>query len=100
MRAAIFGIELRNVLLKAIRRQLLSVDVATRAIHTLSNVVATATRELDLDALFALAHAEALSLFDAAYLDLGLALGGELASRDSALIAACARRGLIVRDLR
>lgn len=100
---AIFAFEVLNALLRAERRGLLTaqaVDEAVVQIGDAAELRAWIASPADWVRLFALAREEALSLFDAAYLDLALREGAALASRDAALLEAAGRRGLEIHDLR
>lgn len=96
----IFNIEVRNVFLKAERRGLISPADVNIALQALEELVQTVFPVPDPISLFALARNEALSYFDAFYLELAHRTNGELASRDGPLLAAALRRGVRIRDLR
>lgn len=100
---SILGWEARHALLKAERQRRISADQMHRGVST---VDALARRQAWDDSaqsfarLVALARAENLSLFDAAYLDLAIVENASLASRDVGLIEAAKRRRVKVVDLR
>jgi predicted nucleic acid-binding protein len=100
---AIFAMELRNALLKLERRGVLASAQVDRGLTKLGLLVRVADRndtQARPEVLLALARAETLSVFDAAYLELAIRERAEVASRDGALLDAAQRRGLAVRDLR
>lgn len=96
----ILRIEVRNALLKAERRGLLLPHEADEALADLDSAIDVVRPQSALDDIYRLGRAEALSFFDACYLDCAIGLGVALASRDGALLAAAQRRGLLVSDLR
>lgn len=99
---AVFRLEVNNALLKFERGGALKAEAATRVWDALRGMVAISAMadvEQRFDALMALARAERLSLFDAAYLDLAITEAAALASRDGPLLEAALRRGLAVEDL-
>ncbi len=97
----IFAFELRNALLRAERRRMTASDLVDRALAEFSELVELRPwTAADLGRLTALARQEALSFFDAAYLDLAESEGAALASRDRRLLEAAVRRGIPVHDLR
>jgi predicted nucleic acid-binding protein len=100
---ALLRFELQNTLLRGERRKLIKpglVDSALSALFAAVELKPTREDEVYFAALLALARAEQLSIFDAAYLELALAESAALASRDGALLAAATRRGAAVYDLR
>ncbi len=96
----IFAVEIRNVLLKAERRRLITPEQADRAVAGFDGLVTLLAGAHDLERLYRLAREDTLSLFDAFYLDLAIAQAAELASRDGPLLASARKRGVAVRDLR
>ena len=96
---ALWHFELANVLLQAEKRgRIATGDVATRLeliaelpIATDHEAVARAWREV-----IALARAESLTAYDAAYLELAIRRGLPLVTKDAALIAAAGRRGVAI----
>jgi predicted nucleic acid-binding protein len=98
----VFAVEVRNGLVRLERRRLadpVAVDAGLAAIHAEVDVKAEPTAQ-EFARIYTLARAERLSFFDAAYLDLAMTLGAEIATCDAALLAAAARRGVQGRDLR
>jgi predicted nucleic acid-binding protein len=95
----LWHLELANVLLQAeMRGRIATGDVATRLeliaelpIATDHETVARAWREV-----IALARAEGLAAYDAAYLELAIRRGLPLSTRDNALIGAARRIGVAI----
>lgn len=91
--------EVANVLAGAVRRRRLSSADAAARLNVLAALpvqaddegVARAWRETAL-----IAEAEGLTVYDAAYLELAIRTGGELATLDRDLRAAATRRGVRV----
>jgi predicted nucleic acid-binding protein len=99
----IFAWEVRHALLKAERGGRASSDQANDgalALDGLAKRISWDDTSQSFARLVALARAENLSLFDAAYLDLAIAENASLASRDVGLIEAAKRRRVKVVDLR
>lgn len=93
---------MRHALLKLERRSLApasALDADLAALET-SIEIASAPSDGELLRFVALSRAEALGLYDAAYIDLALTRSESLASRDAALLGAAARQGVKVHDLR
>ncbi len=98
----VFRLEMRHALVRLERRLLVSaaaLDVELAAFEAVIEI-APASEDGDFARLVSLARIEALGLYDAAYIDLALARGERLASRDAALLGAASRRGVEVHDLR
>jgi predicted nucleic acid-binding protein len=97
----LWHLEVANVLLQAERRgRIATADVAMRLdliaelpIDTDNETTARAWREI-----LALARAEGLTTYDAAYLELAIRLGLPLLTKDKALIAAARRTGVAAPD--
>lgn len=96
----VLGLEVRNVLLKAERRGLISPLDALAAIEAMEIIVRLRPLPAVQEPIYVLARAERLSYFDACYLDLALRENAALASRDGPLLAAALRQGVTVEDLR
>ena len=95
----LWHLELGNVLLQAERRGRLSTrDVAARLelLRTLPIATDDETSARAWREVLALARAERLTTYDAAYLELALRKGAALATKDSALGDAARRAGLVV----
>jgi predicted nucleic acid-binding protein len=96
---ALWHLELANVLLQAEKRgRIAAGDVATRLeliaelpITTDHQTAARAWREV-----IALARAERLTAYDAAYLELAIRRSLPLSTRDDALIVAARRTGVVI----
>jgi predicted nucleic acid-binding protein len=96
---ALWRLELANVLLQAERRGRLSVrDVAARlaVLDALPIVTDEEAPARVRGEVLALARAERLTAYDAAYLELALRTGADLASKDAALVRAARRAGVAV----
>jgi predicted nucleic acid-binding protein len=96
---ALWHLELANVLLQAERRRPLSLrDVAARLalLDALPIVTDGAFPGQTRDAVLALARAERLTAYDAAYLELALRTGADLESKDAPLAKAARRAGMTV----
>jgi predicted nucleic acid-binding protein len=96
---ALWHLEFANVLLQAERRGRLSVrDVAARLAVLDALPIVTDGEVLGRvrGAALALARAEGLTAYDAAYLELALRTGADLATRDAALARAARRVGAVV----
>jgi predicted nucleic acid-binding protein len=99
----LFLYEVRNVIAVQRRRDRLSIGEAEDALSRLGALeisVLPAPDEADCDHIFRLALAEGLNFYDAVYLDLALSDGASIATRDSSLAAAAARRVIQVLDCR
>lgn len=96
---SLWHLELTNVLLQAERRSRISAaDIAVR-LRLLGDLPIDTDVETHLRAMretLALARAERLTAYDAAYLELAMRRGLPLASRDGDLRAAAARLGVVV----
>lgn len=99
----IFGFELRNGLLRAERQSRLSGAAADLAVADILGAVVhldDPPNSEGMEAVLRAARANGLSYYDACYLELAQRLGGALASRDAALIAAAADAGIATYDAR
>ena len=89
--------ELGNVLVQAERRKrIVRAQVATflRLVEQLPIVVDEEMDNRTLERVLALARAEGLTVYDAAYLDLAMRRGTELATLDKELVRAARRNGI------
>ena len=96
---AIFEWEVFNIL-NLHRGRRISEARYQQALETLVAAQIAVTAPESPQRLTELAHAERLSLFDAAYLDLADAQGADVVSRDETLLTACAGRSVPIHDLR
>lgn len=99
----IFPAEVRNMLLALERRGRSDRSLSDQAIATLSSyaiAIEAPPSAREYDFVLDLARREGLSVYDALYLSLALGERLTLATRDMELIAAAARNGLPIRDLR
>jgi predicted nucleic acid-binding protein len=100
---SIFAWEVRHVLLKAERMGRIDAEGLNEGVlvlEGLAEIRASNDGAADFARLIAIARAENLSLFDAAYLDLAITERASLASRDVGLLDAAKRRGVKFVDLR
>lgn len=94
---ALWRLEVANVLRIACRRGRCDRAYAERSLRRLERMPITVDDQGDgaaWNAVWTLALAENLTLYDAAYLELALRRGLPLASGDAALISAAVRRGV------
>jgi predicted nucleic acid-binding protein len=99
----IFPVEVRNALLKLERLRRSDPALTAEALGALAayNIAVDAPPgQSTYDAILDLARGEGLSVYDAIYFWQALRKGLALATRDSALLAAAASRGLPTFDLR
>lgn len=95
---ALWHLELGNVLVQAERRQRLRATDTTLRLGLIADLpIRTDPEPPDrlLGDVLALARAEGLTTYDAAYLELALRNGVPLASRDRALVQAAGRAGVV-----
>jgi predicted nucleic acid-binding protein len=96
---SLWRLEVANVLRNAVRRGRCDDAYADRSLLRLGRLAIRRDEETDDHAwgeTLALAREENLTLYDAAYLELAIRKGACLASCDAALLAAAARRRIIV----
>ena len=95
----LFPLEMANVLNVAVRKRRLSADETSKHLAFVSQLplrVDDDTASRAWNETYRLARSEDMTVYDAAYLELALRLGAELATLDTALAGAARRRGLIV----
>jgi predicted nucleic acid-binding protein len=93
----LFPLEVANVLVQAERRgRMTAMDLSARValLETLPIVVDDGTASRALHETLALARAEKLTAYDAAYLELAMRQGLPLATRDAALRRSAAKLGV------
>ncbi len=93
----IWSLEVANVLAVAERRRRLKEAESARFIELLSDLpilVDEGGHDRAFTAVLSLARSFGLSSYDAAYLDLAMRIGENLATRDEALRAACGQVGV------
>ena len=91
---SLFRLEIGNMLRNAERRERCTETYVAHSIERLGRLAITIDKETDSHAWVAtmgLARRHDLTLYDAAYLELALRLGGPIATCDNALIRAAAR---------
>ncbi len=95
---ALWHLELGNVLVQAERRKRLAAAATTTRLELIADLPILTddeTSERALREVLALARAEGLTTYDAAYLELAMRKGLPLASKDRALVAAADRAGIV-----
>ena len=96
---AIWSLEVGNILTMAGRKQRISLADITRFVALLDNIniqIDNETAYKGLHEILSLAHAEKLTTYDAAYLELAMRRGIPLASKDSQLCKVAERLGVKV----
>ena len=93
---ALWWFEVRNVLLVNERRGRISEHDVDRALRDFSQLDITIDRSPDESAIVMLARRHRLTVYDAAYLELALREGLELATLDATLADAARREGVAV----
>jgi predicted nucleic acid-binding protein len=86
--------ELRNSVLMGVRRGRITAKAAREFLQSLRDLRIRLTDPVPYDDVFDLAERNALTVYDAAYLDLALREGLPLASLDVALLRAAAASGV------
>jgi predicted nucleic acid-binding protein len=86
--------ELRNSVLMGVRRGRITSKAAREFLQSLRDLRIRLTDPVSYDDVFDLAERHALTVYDAAYLDLALREGLPLASLDAALLRAAAASGV------
>jgi predicted nucleic acid-binding protein len=95
----LWTLEIGNILLSASRKNRITYANATEFLNLLSRLdiqIDDATATNGFHDIFLLAHAEKLTTYDAAYLELAMRLGLPLATRDNQLAEAALRVGVSV----
>jgi predicted nucleic acid-binding protein len=95
----IWTLEIGNILLSACRKQRINYASATEFINLLTALdiqIDEAVATKSFHDIFMLAHAEGLTTYDTAYLELAMRLGLPLATRDRQLSEVAARLGVVV----
>lgn len=95
----LWPLELGNVLLQAVRRGRLEAAAVTARLALLEELpirVDRTTAERAWHEILALARAEGLTTYDAAYLELAMRRGLPLATRDGELRQAAGRNGVVL----
>jgi predicted nucleic acid-binding protein len=96
---SLWRLEVANVLRNAVRRGRCDEAYADRSLARLGRLAIKRDEETELhawDGTRALSRDENLTLYDAAYLELAIRKNACLASCDAALVAAAARRRIVV----
>jgi predicted nucleic acid-binding protein len=96
---SLWRLEIANALCMAVRRKRCDEAFVDRSLRRLDAMSIAIDVETDLhawDETLDLSREEALTLYDAAYLELAMRTGSSLASFDKDLIAAARRRGVEV----
>jgi len=90
----LWAYEVRNSVLMGVRRKRITPAEATDFLESLRSLPIRLSDPVSYDAVFDLAQANGLTVYDAAYLDLALREGLPLASLDDALRKAAAQNGI------
>lgn len=90
----LWHLEVRNALLAAERRGRINVDEVEERLRFLLELPVKTDTEPNLKAVFALARARHLSLYDALYLELAIRCECALATLDAALARAAVAEGI------
>jgi predicted nucleic acid-binding protein len=91
--------EVRNSVLMGLRRSRISKADAEGFLASLADLNIQLADPVSYDAVFKLAEFNGLTVYDAAYLDLAIRDGSQLASLDDALQKAAVRAGSILFEL-
>lgn len=91
---AVWWFEARNVLIVSERRGRLDPGLAASALGLLAKLPVRIDRDPDEASILALARRHRLTVYDAAYLELALRGGAQLATLDDALAAAARGEGV------
>ena len=92
----LWAYEVRNSVLMGLRRDRISKTDADEFLSSLADLSIHLTDPVSYDALFALAQLNGLTVYDAAYLDLAIREGSQLASLDDALRKAAVKTGVVL----
>ena len=90
----LWAYEVRNSVLMGVRRKRITSSEAREFLESLRSLPIRLTDPSSYDGVFALAEANGLTVYDAAYLDLALREKLALASLDDALCRAAAQKGV------
>ena len=94
----LWAYEIRNSVLMGLRRTRISQQHADLFISSLQKLNFQLVDPVSYDIIFNLAQAYGLTMYDAAYLDLALREGAQLASLDAALRKAAVKAGVLIFD--
>ena len=95
----LWAYEVRNSVLMGLRRGRISKSDAEAFLDSLSDLNIHLVDPVSYDAVFRLAEINALTVYDASYLDLAIREGSRLASLDDALRRAAAKSGIVLFEL-
>jgi len=95
----LWAYEIRNSILMGLRRGRISKADAEAFLDSLTDLNIHLVDPVSYDAVFRLAEINGLTVYDAAYLDLAIREGSQLASLDDALRKAAVRSGVVLFDL-
>ena len=95
----LWAYEIRNSVLTGLRRGRISKTDAEGFLDSLDDLNIRLTDPISYDAVFALAEANGLTVYDAAYLDLAIREGAHLASLDDALCRAAVKAGISLYEI-
>jgi predicted nucleic acid-binding protein len=92
----LWAYEIRNSVLMGLRRGRITKADAEEFLSSLADLNIRLTDPVSYDAVFAMAQLNGLTVYDAAYLDLAIREGSELASLDDALRNAAIKTGVVL----
>ncbi len=92
----LWAYEIRNSLLMGVRRGRIDQAHAEEFLISLADLNIQLADPISYDAVFSLARSNFITVYDAAYLDLALREGAQLASLDVALCKAAVKAGLVL----
>ena len=95
----LWAYEVRNSVLMGFRRGRISKADAEGFLASLADLNIHLADPVSYDAVFKLAEFNGLTVYDAAYLDLAIREGSQLASLDDALLKAAVKAGVILFEL-
>jgi len=93
---ALWWFEMRNLLIVNEGRGRIDADRTSRALSLLASLPIVLDFEANEEDLLGLARRHRLTVYDAAYLELALRKGADLASLDTALVAAARADGVVL----
>ncbi|MGA2598801.1 MAG: type II toxin-antitoxin system VapC family toxin [Bryobacteraceae bacterium] len=94
----LWAYEIRNSVLMGLRRKRITKVDAENFLNSLDGLEIRLADPVSYDAVFELAQLNRLTVYDAAYLDLAIREGSELASLDGALRNAAVNVGVVLFD--
>jgi predicted nucleic acid-binding protein len=96
----LWAYEIRNSVLMGLRRRRISKTDAEEFLDSLEDLNIRLLDPVSYDAVFQLAETNALTVYDAAYLDLAIREGAQLATLDNDLRRAAVKAGVSLYDIK